>query len=1160
MGRVFRPRKEANEYSAKAGDTFESIVAQKCEKADPAITCDEVALFNWATREPLEVQRALSELIGCRKIDPNPYKSELDPARGANKKLYLPKVWKKEGLAYEKKHKLVVKQSQPANAIRIEKLSKWFLPKFEACDLDYGLEGLKKTASKVALEVWSSNYCEAKAVPDGGLFKFQYTALDLPVFQKDLKSAGQADERAKPSVTDYKGESTATKGILKKRGKDERFLTAANSPYTLNLKYYKQDSDKHAHIAIGDFWPQFDNAGNVDTTSLVLKWKAKDCSRMQAGLLQVYDGQDNLVWWKGLAPGDFTNGDHQFDWKTWVAASAYAVTTAKMPYRVQIQGHTPVDEANGLAVAAMQTEVRIFQNDTIGTKPAAQRHTEPQCLELSLAPFLPVRTVDSPKKDVLPSDGSKKWVKLKLNEAGYHAGPAHENTDSDHLKLALAEFQRCVPSNNAAPFKRMTADGKVSKSAKDGLKAVAAAHRRALFATTARADQTLVQAGPVLNQPLSDLILWVEDRHYYTKISATIKKGLPDKKLALEDYGGDMSMTDANRQTLENKTVARPWIPLQAKIPLLTKADALLATGASVPNFRPEMLEATGPLRVDWKFTDMAPDYTPIDNANYNSDGRNVTRTRRFIRETMNTAIGGATHNGIPVGNCPTANGGIRSANYHRDPFGLVADSLAPWRAVEDPGEKSVCTLVHDDLDQKSANVHPTHYGYAGVYFHPSRIAGDGYRLQANVNLKKHPGAGEDHPNRAVLERRYRFLPQGHSCTLRLWRKTMFRGYSEWSTANPIAYATFSAHTAHQYEAAFVQFAHEGNAPQVHILPMDPAAAADVTKYKKIIEAGMKRGGNRARYPSKTLMRLSRANHWPYLNQNHYGIPWRLFLPFTRANFRKNVLNKVLNDTIYNYSDNLMFELLYRIERATGHFSGHFSVLWEAVPQLWTRNYICNAAGAHVVLVPERTQAEQAANGTKCPTCAGVLQTGYVKYYQCANGHNFRRTEATVADVNPPCPTCGAACGPNPVPQVPAHGSDDVIKFGIPGFSEPAIGQALGTLWLYFDTTLTGNGNRMAHEYGHNRHLEHTPSVDPAAGYDPTQHDTAVNSVTAFTAAEVAGLYNQWDHRCMMSYCPDPTPGGDKDPLRYFCGKCALKHRGWGVTALALPGGGLADP
>ena len=1159
MGRVFLSQADATNYAPQPGETLRKIVAQKCEVADPPITPDEVALFNWGTKEPLEVQRALMELVGCRKLDADPYGCELDPARGTKGKLFLPKVWKKKGLAYEKQHKLVVKQHQPATAIRITNLSPWFLPQHENCDLDYGLEGRKEAANKVAMEIWASNYCKATAAADSGLFKYQYSALDIPVFQKDLTAAGQADERATPAVPDYLGESTAAQGVLKKRAPKNRYLNAANSPYTFVLKYYKLEADKKAHITLGDFWPQFTAAGAVDGTSLAVKWKAKDCSRLQSGLLEVYDGKNNLVWWKGLQASDFTAGDHQFDWNTWVSSSGYKVTPANMPYRAQIQGHTLMDEPNGAAVASMQCEVRMFQNDTIGKQPAAQRYTEPQCLELSLAPFLPVRTADSPKKDVLPGAGSKKWYKLKLNQAGFHAGPSHEETDSDLLKLALAEFQRSVPKNAAAPFQRMKADGAASGPAQSVLKAVPPAFQRSLFANSARADQTLAQAGPVLNKPASDLIVWIEDRHYYTKMDNPTKNGLPDKNLALEDYGGDMSMTDANRQTMEGKTVARPWIPVQVKIPLLKKGDSLFATGGATPNYLPEMLDATGPLRVDWKFTDMPPDYSTIDSANYNSDGRNVTRTRRFIRETITTLNGAATHNGVPVGNCPTSQGGIRSGTYHREPFGRLAESLAPWRAVEDAGQQSVCTLVHDDLEQKSENLHPTHLGYAGAYFHPSRIAGDGYRIQANVNLQPHPDGAEDHPNRAVLARRYTHLPQGHSCTLRLWRKTIFRGYSEWSTPNPIPYATFSAHTAHQYRAAFVHFAHQSNTPQVHVLPLNPAVAADVNKYKKIIEAGMTRGGKRAFYPAGNKMSLSRANHWPFLNEPNYGLPWRKY-NLTLSNF-DTFMDKVNNQALYNYSDNLMFELLYRIERATGHFNGHFSVLWQAVPQMWLRSYVCNAAGAHVVLAPERTQAEKAALGTKCPQCAGILQLGYVKWYVCANGHSFRQTEATQAvDANPPCPTDGTASAKDPAAQVPPHQSEDVVRYWGQGFSEPAIGQALGTLWLYFDTTMLGNGNRMAHEYGHNRHLEHTPSVDPTYAYDPKQHDTMVNSLAAFTQKQVNHLYNQWDHRCMMSYCPDPTPGGDKDPLRYFCGKCALKNRGWAVTGIAPPAGGLADP
>ncbi len=1150
--------KFGGEQTPNDHETFGAFVKRVCHGK---IKWQSFAKFNWGTDQPVEVNRWLAETVGLCKIDEtNPEHSEFLKERGRKLSLRVPKIWDATDLAYEKQHKLVVKTHRAANAIRITKLSHWFLPQYEPCDLTYALEGLKKNADKVAMEVWASNYCKATPVADGELLHYTYAPLDLPVFQKDLTGDGDADERATPSVRDYRGESTAADGVLKKRGATARYINAVNSPYTIVMKYYKQDGDKGACIVLGDFWPQFPK-GKLDTASLMLKWKAKDCSRLQYGLIQVYDGKDNLVWWKALQPADFADGDHQFDWNTWVSGSGYTVSEADMPYRVQIQGHTPIDEANGLAVAAMQTEVRIFQHDGLGVKPPEQRHTEPQCLEIGMAPYLPVRSAASPDTDVLPGEGSWKWYKLKLNEAGYHAGPAHEDSETPHVKLALQEFQRCVPKHGGPPHERLEAKGARDNDTKAVLSPVSVDHRRPLFADTARADQTLEHVAPVLKDPASDLVVWVEDRHYYTAMDAATKGRLPNARLTMEDYGGAMSISDNDRVTVESKSVARPWIPLQVKVPLLTKGDAIMASGGTVPLFHPEMLHATGPLRVDWKFTDLEADYTKIDSANYNSDGRVRTRTRRFIRETITTQAGGAKHNDLPVANCPDKYGGIRtSGDYHKQPFGLLQESLAPWRAVDDPGHKSVCTLAHDDLGQADAKMHPTHHGYAGVYFHPSRIAGDGYRLWVSVSLEAHPTGNEDHPNRAVLARRYTKLPQGHSCTLRLWRKTVFRGYSEWSTANPIAYADFSAHTAHQYEAAFVHFMHETGAPQIHALPLDPAVAADVQKYQGIVDAAMTRGGKRADYPAKAKMTLSRANHWPFLAEDHYGLPWRRYPNLTRATI-KDFLKDVRNQTILQYSDDLMFELVNRVERNTGHFAGHYSVLWQAVPELWFRYYVCDAAGHHNVLVPERHQGETKAQGTVCVKCAGHLQVGYAKYYRCTNGHLFSAIEANAgADANPPCPTDGAASAADPTPHTPAHGSAYVTKYWGQGFSEPAIGQALGTLWLYFDTTLTGNGNRMAHEYGHNRHLEHTPSVDPSYGYDAQQHDTDVNSTVVFTASEIAGLYNQWDHRCMMSYCPDPNPGGDKDPRRYFCGKCALKTRGWKVKTVAQPGGGLQDP
>jgi hypothetical protein len=42
MGRIFLPKSQSTQYTPKAGETFNDVVA-KCDKADPPITADEVA-------------------------------------------------------------------------------------------------------------------------------------------------------------------------------------------------------------------------------------------------------------------------------------------------------------------------------------------------------------------------------------------------------------------------------------------------------------------------------------------------------------------------------------------------------------------------------------------------------------------------------------------------------------------------------------------------------------------------------------------------------------------------------------------------------------------------------------------------------------------------------------------------------------------------------------------------------------------------------------------------------------------------------------------------------------------------------------------------------------------------------------------------------------
>jgi hypothetical protein len=350
MVRVFKPAAEATSYTPTADETFADIVKTKCDVAEPPITVEEVALFNWGTKEPKEVVRALVELVGCKKADDEPGKCVLDPALGPpGGKILLPKLWKKEGMAFEQNHTLKVKKWLPATAVAITKLDKWFLPSDENCVVGYALEGLHIRAMKVDMEVYASNYTKATATIDGEFVNYAYADIpDTPILKKSLSA--DAGERSTATESSWKGESEAADGVLKPRSPAKRYINVASSPYTVSLRYYKDDAHKTAMLRMDSFWPRWSGSGGaraVVDDSLKFKWTLKDCPGGMQGQFQISDKDDKIVWRQALTAAECGNGEHTHDW----TEGKPLITEAQMPYRVQIQVHTPKEEDKGLGLA-----------------------------------------------------------------------------------------------------------------------------------------------------------------------------------------------------------------------------------------------------------------------------------------------------------------------------------------------------------------------------------------------------------------------------------------------------------------------------------------------------------------------------------------------------------------------------------------------------------------------------------------------------------------------------------------------------------------------------------------------------------------------------------------------------------------------------------------
>lgn len=616
MGKVYDKRANADKYAVKKDDTLIKIAAKY-----PGRVADwkELARYNYGSDVHREVNRALYEQVGVKKANwTNAGSTTLEPPTGKNPTVLVPKLWKKAGYAQKQRHVVRVKPvPKPATAVKIVGLDKWFIPGTETCEIKYVCEGIKDRASKLDLEIHASNYCTAATTARGEFLDYTYTACADPLLVKALQA--DCPERKRDKF-DWDGKSEAAHGALKPRSNTQpRYVNAAHSPYTVMLRYYKDTAGKNrkqAKLFLYEFWPQFDNAGAVVPASLKFKWKIEGAADLRAGMVVVYDGAGKSIYRCGLGQGDVTAAPHEFDWAA--KGGAALVTKAKMPYRVQIQAHTDMDNDDGLGLAAMHAEVRLFVHRDTGTHPNAPVQ-DPQCLQFALAPLLPYRNKVADR----PALGTDNWWRLQLAEAGFHPGPCGGDAVAQSFTDALREFQRSYPRTGAAPHSRLRANGAKNVLTRAALR-VLAANARPLFGDPAnRTDLAPAAAGTRLTDKAQDMIVWVNDRHYYTqgawKYTAATFTGVASlislrtriiRRYDMENYRGPMSVGDG-RVTRDRRSAARPWVPVEVTMALLAKTDPL-EPNTAMPPVTDAMRQAIGPIRVDWTFEELPAEFTHV--------------------------------------------------------------------------------------------------------------------------------------------------------------------------------------------------------------------------------------------------------------------------------------------------------------------------------------------------------------------------------------------------------------------------------------------------------------------------------------------------------------------------------------------------------------------
>ncbi|MFY0564208.1 hypothetical protein ACN28E_10185 [Archangium lansingense] len=318
----------------------------------------------------------------------------------------------------------------------------------------------------------------------------------------------------------------------------------------------------------------------------------------------------------------------------------------------------------------------------------------------------------------------------QLNELGYYAGPpARAAHDATLLHRAKERFR----SNHGT---LRTRDNLANPDYAQALTQVADTERPTLVTH----QGAPVAAGAVL--PTSDA---QPLRVYVEAIGFEVDLANNRDEFNLQ-YD---KQHPTSKPAQEAQRLNRPLIPLEAVVYLKARNGSRI----SAPR-------AVGPVRVDWRATE-----PPEDTSLLPLDASVSSHTRSYIQRVYRQLV----DNGQGGTNCLDKYGGIRTPrNNHRNPFWREAQPYAPYEPPQ-ADDTNASVYVHANTDSTYAE----RVGRAGLYFHPSIIAGDRYRLSAELHFTG---------SRAVALQQANGTLRAETATLEVWRRTAVVAIVGWPT------------------------------------------------------------------------------------------------------------------------------------------------------------------------------------------------------------------------------------------------------------------------------------------------------------------------------------------------------------------------------------------
>ena len=841
------------QHTIAKGETMSSI-AEQCQ-----CTLSDLAKLNFGYDDPDTVARGLFEIVGTRFMpdDWQDYEFEGDESSRGTGELSVPEDSLTDDAEVNTSYEFVVTSPCTPVGVEIRGLDKWFVPGTdekdgEACQISYHVHGDEYNPTYLSFQVFASNYCEIGAAVADTPLGYQFTTLEAqPIYNEELGEIAPGTD----GTINWQGQTNTTKGMLATTDpKNPAYANVALSPYTALLRYGSSSDDTDALLQLDDFWPTWAGdewAGDeraVDSDSLKIGWQISNSEKkLTHGQIIIFDRRDEVVFRFALDSGKVGDGVHSFQWDG-VLSNGDNIVEKDMPYRVQIQAHSDKDEMQGLALAAMHTEVRMFVDQK-----AIDKNEVQNALNLG---------VTTPHHEEPDKADSVAWAQYRLAMGGIHAGPVN-GVEGDDTQRAVREFQRAYPKNSQAPFSRLNVTGTVDNDTLSALQHLAEETRPFFGDPDDRSPLSLAEAGRKFADSDEELILWIYDDNYYSnRWDPRIPSPMPHQ---LNDYRPLYHCSDAELIQAHAADVCRPWIAVQCVPRILGRDTGGAGTShrgyLSSDAVRPHI----GPIRVNWKALDQEPDHDRIDTSHPAYKKRYV-RTRAWVERIYENSI--SIVDDVYYHNCREYYGGIRPdssagptdvAEYMKRLFGQgESESRFPFVSALDANAKTSYTVFHSAFGQDMAKIVQAELGAAGSFFRPSIVGGDRYRLRAEVSFEECPN-GATFPNWEVLKRRYPIAPCAESSALTVWRHSRVKALIPWTDKKTRDVGDF----CNSYlEPGFVHVAYSDD---LVCPPRDLMSNAD-------LQTLCQRHVTHADYAGRTAI-VSENCIWPFSGEKGLGVP-----------------------------------------------------------------------------------------------------------------------------------------------------------------------------------------------------------------------------------------------------------------------------------------------